>query len=130
MAKGKRRHPLSEAQLEIMNVVWDRTEVTVAEVRRSLSKRRPVARNTIQTMMMRLEEKGWLCHRTEANRFYYSAVPERPNVLEQMVSRLVETAFAGSPEELVMALLDGRGVSAEEAARIKKMIEKAEEKRS
>ena len=60
MAKTHVLPPLSEAQLEIMNVVWDRGEVTVAQVWKILSTRRKVARNTVQTMLARLEEKGWL----------------------------------------------------------------------
>ena len=55
--------PLSEAQLEIMNVVWDRGEATVAEVWKALAARRKVARNTVQTMIARLEERGWLKRR-------------------------------------------------------------------
>ena len=54
------RTPLSEAQLEIMNLVWDQGEVTVADVWKALAKRRKLARNTMQTMIVRLEEKGWL----------------------------------------------------------------------
>src|SRR5437763_534664 len=50
--------PLSAAQLEIMNVVWGRGEATVAEVWRALSARRKVARNTVLTMLARLEEEG------------------------------------------------------------------------
>jgi predicted transcriptional regulator len=118
--------PLSEAQLEIMNVVWDRGEVTVAEVWKLLSARRPLARNTVLTMLTRLEEKGWLC-RDEGNvAFRYRAAVEREATLRTMIQRLVETAFGGSAEGLVVALLHGRGVSKEEARRIRKLIGEAE----
>jgi predicted transcriptional regulator len=121
---------LSEAQLEIVNVIWDQGEATVSDVWKVLQKRRGVARNTVQTLMTRLEEKGWLKHRREGNTFLYSAVPERSSVLGSMVSQLVDSAFEGSAEELVMALLAGRGVSKDEASRIRTMIEKAEKKKS
>ncbi len=49
---------LSEAQMEIMNVVWDRGEATVADVWKVLAARRAVARSTVLTMLTRLEEKG------------------------------------------------------------------------
>lgn len=126
MKKSQERPPLSEAQLEIMNVVWERGEATVSDVWKTLKKRRHVARNTVQTVMTRLDEKGWLTHRTEGNRFLYSAVPERSKTLGKMVSQLVETAFGGSAEDLMIALLNNRGISHEEAARIRKMIEQAE----
>ena len=130
MPVKKQLAPLSGAQLNIMNLVWDNGEVTVAGVWQVLSKRRTVARNTVQTIMTRLEEKGWLRHRVEGNRFLYSAVPERAGVLKKMVSQLVDTAFGGSAEDMMMALLDSRGVSPDEAARIRKMIRKAQEKGS
>jgi len=49
--------PLSEAQREIMEIVWDLGEVSVFEVRETLSKERPVARNTVRTLLERMEEK-------------------------------------------------------------------------
>ena len=118
--------PLTEAQVEIMNAVRERGEATVSEVWNDLSSRRPWARNTVQTLMVRLEEKGWLKHRAEGNAFVYSAAVERRRALRQAVSRLVDTAFAGSAEGLIMALLDGRGITPEEAARIHRLIEKEE----
>ena len=126
MAGKKERAPLSTAQVEIMNVVWGRQEVTVAEVWKDLSMRRSVARNTVQTLMSRLEEKGWLKHRVESNAFVYRAAVERSRALRHLVWRLVDTVVAGSAEGLVMALLDGRGISAAEAARIREMVEREE----
>ena len=128
MVRKEKPPPLSEVQVEMMNVAWNRGEVTVSEVWKELSKRRVVARNTVQTLMTRLEEKGWLRHRVEGNTFVYRPAVARSQALRRMVRRLVDTAFAGSAEGLVMALLAGRGVSREEAARIRRLIEK-EEKR-
>ena len=110
-----------------MNLVWEESEVTVAEVWKAISRQRRVARNTIQTMMVRLEEKGWLRHRSIGSGFAFAATVGREHTLERMVSRLVDTAFQGSAEDLVMALLDGRGVSSEEAARIRSAIVVAED---
>jgi BlaI family transcriptional regulator, penicillinase repressor len=126
--KKKSLPPLSAAQLEIMNLVWDRGEVTVGEVYEILARRRSVARNTVQTTMVRLEEKGWLTHRTVANAFRYSAVVPRQKTVRQMVDELVESAFAGSAEGLVSALLDGRQLSPGEADRIRALIEQSEKK--
>lgn len=119
--------PLSPAQLEIMNVVWDRPEVTVGEVLEILAARRPIARNTIQTVMNRLEERGWLKRRKIANAYRYAAAVPREATLQRMVSQLVDSAFDGSAEGLVLALLEGRGVSEDEAARIRKLIEESEQ---
>lgn len=122
------RPPLSEAQLEIMNVVWDRGEVTVADVWKAVASRRKVSRNTVLTMLTRLEEKGWLSRDEEGHAFRYRATVPREVTLGTMIRRLVDTAFGGSAEGLVMALLHGRGVSREEARRIRTMISRAEGK--
>jgi predicted transcriptional regulator len=116
---------LSEAQLEIMNLVWDRGEVTVGEVWTALSERRSIARNTVQTMMVRLEAKGWLRHRTVAGAFLYSPAVPRKATQKRMVKQLLETAFEGSAEGLVMALLGERSLTQDEADRIRDLIDKA-----
>jgi BlaI family penicillinase repressor len=118
--------PLSEAQLEIMNAVWDRGQATVADVWKDVCQRRPLARNTVLTLMTRLAEKGWLKQEATGSTFQYSAAVPRTATLGNMVRRLVDTAFGGSAEGLVMALLDGRGVSKDEAERIAAMIQQAE----
>ena len=120
--------PLSEAQMEIMNVVWNRGEATVADVWKALGSQRKLARSTVVTMLTRLEEKGWLCCDEEGHAFRYRATVPREATLGNVVHRLVDTVFGGSAEGLVMALLHGRGVSKEEARRIKKMIDRAEDK--
>ena len=118
--------PLTQAQREIMEVVWDQEEVTVTQVRDKLATKRDVARNTIQTMIVRLEERGWLKHRTEGRTFWYSANRPRTASLGAKVAQMVDRLFAGSPEEMVTALMEYRGLSADEADRIREMIDVAE----
>lgn len=118
--------PLSDAQREIMEIVWDAGEATVSDVRAKLLKKRDVARNTVQTVMVRLEEKGWLKHRTSGRTFIYSAKVPRKTSLGAKVSHMVDRMFSGSPEQLMTALLEYRGLSSEEADRIRAMIDDAE----
>jgi len=129
VAKSTEALGLSEAQMEIMTVIWDRSGgTTVADVWKALSAKRRVARNTVQTMLVRLEDKGWLTHHEAGAGFRYVAARPRKVTLRRIVAKLVETAFAGSAESLVMALLQGRGVSKEEADRIRAMIDERERK--
>ena len=121
--------PLTEAELGIMNAVWDRGEATVAEVWGSLRAARGVARNTILTQMDRLVEKGWLLRDSGGHAHRYRAAALREATLGSMVRRLVDSAFDGSAEGLVLALLHGRGVSSREAERIRAMIDEAGEGR-
>jgi predicted transcriptional regulator len=120
--------PLSDAQREIMNIVWDNEEVGVAEVWRILSDRRSVARNTVLTLITRLVDKGWLQPRRVGNAFRYTAARPREKAQSEEIRRLVNTVFDGSAEGLVMSLLEGGSLSPEESQRIRAMIMKASRK--
>jgi predicted transcriptional regulator len=113
--------------MEIMRVVWDRGEAAVGEVWETLSQKRPIARNTVHTVITRLAQKGWLKHRKQGRAFLYRAAAPRDATLCGMVRRLVDTVFSGSAEGLVLAMLEGRGLSREEADRIRKLIDNARE---
>jgi len=118
---------LSEAQMEIMNIVWDQPETTLGEIWRELHSKRKIARNTIQTLLTRLVEKGWVDYRAEGKVFHYRAAVPRQPTMRHVVNRLVETAFNGSAEGLVMALLEGQELKQDEAQRIRALIDKAQE---
>jgi len=114
----------SDAQVEVLNILWDRGEATVGEVWQAFSAQRPVARNTVLTLVTRLEEKGWLRRHEEGNVLRYSAVVPKQTALRQIARRLVDTAFGGSAEGLIMTLLGGDDLSEGEAERIRAMLEK------
>ncbi len=119
--------PLTPAQREIMEIVWQRGEVAVSDVRSELADRkRDVARNTVQTMMTRLEERGWLQHREQGRTFLFSAARQKKQSLGVKVAQMVDQFFAGSPEEMVTALIEYRGLSSVEANRIREMIANSE----
>src|SRR5437879_4798831 len=120
---------LTAAQLEIMNLFWERGELGVAQVWRLLSERRKVARNTVQTMLTRLVEKGWLQARPEGTAFCFRASRPRKSTLRGMVSQLLDTAFGGSASGLVMALLETRRLSPDEVQRIRKLIDGMQERK-
>ncbi|MEQ1827907.1 MAG: BlaI/MecI/CopY family transcriptional regulator [Pirellula sp.] len=80
------------------------------------------------TMIVRLEERGWLKHREEGRTFWYSANRPRAASLGAKVVQMIDRLFAGSPEEMVTALMEYRGLSPEEADRIRSMIDAADSK--
>lgn len=114
--------PLSDAQLEIMQIVWAQESATVTQVWQALCLQREVARNTVLTVIDRLVKRGWLSKTADGNAFLYSATVDQKKTMGQVVRKMVETAFLGAADEMIVALLDGRGVSDEEAARINKLI--------
>ena len=117
---------LSPAQREIMEIVWQRGEVTANEVRRILARTRKVARNTVRTLLERMEDKGWLEHRPEGRTFLYMAARPRHDTIGQKVREIVETVCGGSPETLVSALLDYRGLRPDELKRIRQLLDDAQ----
>jgi BlaI family transcriptional regulator, penicillinase repressor len=126
VAKRKETPPLpSDAQWEVLNIVWDRGEATVGEIWQAFSAERPVARNTVLTLVARLEEKGWLRRRADGNVLHYSATIDQQTAQRQVAQQLVDTAFRGSPEGLIMALLGDSDLSEGESDRIRAMLEKA-----
>ena len=126
MGKFPRKPPsLSAAQLQVMNVVWERGEAGVAQIWEQLSQRRPVARNTVQTTLARLAAKGWLRYRQEGNTFRYCAAHPRRCALGNLVSRLVDTAFAGSASSMVLSLIEDGRLTDEETRRIRQIIDQA-----
>ena len=113
---------LSRSQREIMEIVWERGEVSAYEVRSILANCREIARETVRTVLARMEEKGWLKHRVVGRTYFYSAVVPREVTLGRRVLEIVDTLCGGSPETLVTALLDHRGLTDKEAERIQAMI--------
>lgn len=116
---------LSPSQREIMEIVWERGQVTASEVRRALARTRDVARNTVRTLLERMEAKGWLKHSAEGRTFLYAAARPRHDTVGQKVRELVETLCGGSPETLVAALLDYRGLRPDELQRIRQLLDQA-----
>lgn len=121
--------PLSDAQREIMEIVWDRDEVAVVEVWQILRQRRRIARNTVLTMLTRMKEKGWLKHRTVGRTYFYSAVHPREQTQKNAVRELMHSLFDGSPNALAAALLEDVPLSKKEGDRIRELIDQAESRR-
>ena len=81
-------------------------------------------------MIVRLQERGWLHCESRGHAFRYR--PAAPRELAQgiMVRKLLDAAFGGSAEGLVLALLDGHGLTPAESRRIREMIQRAEDSRA
>jgi predicted transcriptional regulator len=116
---------LSPAQREIMEIVWDAGEVSASQVRAILSRNRDVARNTVRTLLERMEQKGWLKHREQGRTYLYSAAQPRQLTVARKVMEVVDNVCGGSPETLVNALLDHRGLSDGELQRIRALLDAA-----
>ncbi len=124
---AKDRHRLASLQLAIMQVLWNRGEATVAEVRDALQETRPLAHTTVGTMLAKMELKGQVTHRTEGRMNVYRATVRKEKVRRSMVSDLADRLFCGDVTDMVSHLLDAADVSAEELARLKALIQQKEQ---
>ena len=120
----KRSPNLTEAELRLMDVLWDRGAATVAEVADALPKDLGLAYNTVLTTLRILEEKGYVTHTKpeEGRAFLYQPVVGRQEASRNEVRHLVSRFFRNSPELLVLNLLEDEKIGAAELQRIRKLI--------
>ena len=130
MKKRRKLPELSPAQREIMEIIWTHSELSVSQTRAILSSKRDVARNTVRTLLERMAEKGWLKYREEGRTYLYSAAQPRHTSIGERVIDVVEQVCGGSPEKLVTALLDYRGLTESELSRIRQMLDDAHVRKS
>jgi predicted transcriptional regulator len=117
-----KKHHLASLQLAIMQVLWDRREATVAEVREALKHDRPLAYTTVATMLTKLERNGQVAHRTQGRAHIYRPAIQEDNVSRSMVTDLAQRLFRGDVTQMVSHLLDGCQVTPKELARLKALI--------
>jgi predicted transcriptional regulator len=117
-----RVHRLGDLQLQIMKVLWERREATVADVHQALPGDRDLAYTTVATMLRKMEARGLVRHRLEGRSFVYRAAVAADAVSRGMADHLLDRLFEGSLADLVGHLLTHREVSREELARLEKLI--------
>jgi predicted transcriptional regulator len=120
----KKSPNLTEAELRLMDVIWDKGSATVADVVDALPKDLGLAYNTVLTTLRILEEKGYLTHtkKDDARAFVYQAVVGRDEAGRNAVRYLVTRFFRNSPELLVLNLLEDEQLSGGELDRIRRMV--------
>ncbi len=122
----KKSNRLADLQLAIMQVLWDRGEATVAEVREALRHTRPLAHTTVATMLTKMEAKGYVRRETAGRAHVFRPAIPREAVQRSMVADLARRLFGGDITEMVAHLLDGADVDADELARLKALIRQKE----
>lgn len=116
----------TERELQILKVLWDRGEATVREVYQALRDEVPIVQNTVQAFLRTMEQKGLVRHRNEGRSFVYRPVQQRERTSQKMVTGLLDAVFEGALDELVAHALAVRQPSAEELARLRRLLASAE----
>ncbi|HUO28766.1 MAG TPA: BlaI/MecI/CopY family transcriptional regulator [Bryobacteraceae bacterium] len=113
---------LTEQELEIMKIVWERESATVRDVYEALRERRKVAYTTVMTMMQILEHKGYLNRKQVERAYVYRPAQPKKRVIRAMVRDFVDRVFNGSAEPLVVHLIEDRHLTPDEMEEIRRLI--------
>jgi BlaI family transcriptional regulator, penicillinase repressor len=115
----------TEAELEILRVLWERGPSTVRHVHESLAQQRDTGYTTTLKLMQIMAEKGLVTRDESARTHVYTARLSQETTQRQLVNDLVERAFGGSAAELVLRALSSHKTSAEELGEIRRLIDEA-----
>ncbi len=119
----KKSLQLTDAELRLMEVIWELGRVTVSDVVENLPRDVKLAYSTVLTTLRILETKGYIAHEKNARAFVYRAVVAREQARASALTHLLGRFFDGSPELLMLNLIDAKKISAKELARLRKRIE-------
>jgi BlaI family transcriptional regulator, penicillinase repressor len=121
----KTSETLTEAELRIMQALWQRGAGTVQQVLDILPGEPTLAYNTVLTTIRILERKGYIGHFKDGRAHVYSALVAQEDASRSEIRHLVSRFFRNSHEDLVLNILEDHGVEPRELNRLKKMLERS-----
>src|SRR5512132_2854409 len=114
----------TDAELAILNVLWERGPSTVRDVHEALSATQATGYTTVLKLLQIMTEKG-LVVRDETQRAHiYEARYSEQKTQRQLLADLVDRAFGGSPAKLVMQALSGRKATTEELSALRELLDR------
>lgn len=114
---------MTDGELRLMRVLWDKGEATVGEVVDALKTRPKPAYNTVLTLLRIMEKKGYVSHRKDGRAFIFLPKVDRTDASRSALRTLVNRFFEGSPQLLVLNLLEDAQLSPEALQQLRKRIE-------
>jgi len=119
---------LTEAELRIMEVLWAQGAGTVQQVLDWLPAKPALAYNSVLTTIRILERKGYVEHVKDGRAHVYKPLLERKDATRSEIRHLMSRFFRDSHEELVLNILEDRGLDSEELEQLKKILQRSESK--
>ncbi|HLW67609.1 MAG TPA: BlaI/MecI/CopY family transcriptional regulator [Gemmataceae bacterium] len=124
----RRQTSISETELDVLKVLWDRGPGTVREIQEAL---RPLGRRwaytTVQTLLHRLEGKGFVASDRRAAAHVFCAAVSREQLLQQRLTDLSDQLCSGEVSPLVLALVEGVRFTPEEIEQFRKLLDQLED---
>jgi BlaI family penicillinase repressor len=113
----------TDAELEILTVLWSRGPSTVRDVHESIASRRATQYTTVLKLMQIMAEKGLVQRNDEQRAHVYTAARPREWTQQQLAGHLLQRAFSGSAKSLLMGALAARKTSRKELTEIRKLLD-------
>jgi len=113
---------LSDLQIAVMRVLWQRAEASVAEIAAVLGDERGLKYTTVATLLTRLQRRGVVTQRRENRQLVYRALVSEPHVRRSMVADLIGSLFGGDANALVAHLVDESEIAPGDLARVRKRL--------
>lgn len=124
----RKSETLTEAELRLMDVLWQKGAASVQQVLDALTQKPPLAYNSVLTTIRILENKGYVEHVKEGRAHIYRPMVEREQATRSEIRHLVNRFFGNSHELLVLNILEDRGLEAKELKRLRGLLQAKEEK--
>ncbi len=125
MARGKTSRPTNR-ELTILRILWDSGPCTVRQVNEAMNEGRSTGYTTTLKLMQIMTDKGLLRRDDSQFKHIFKPALTEAKAQKQLVGDMLERAFSGSAEKLVMRALSAKKISAMELARIRKMLDEFE----
>lgn len=117
----KKSLTLTDHELRLMEVLWERGRATVADVVAGLLPP-PLAYTTVLTTLRTLEQKGYVAHEGEGRAYVYRPIVAREHAAKSAIRHLLNRFFENSPGDFAVALLDDTRLSDADVAKIKRLL--------
>src|SRR5712692_9931123 len=114
---------LTDGELRLMHVLWDKGEASVAEVVAALKEKPKPAYNTVLTLLRILERKSYVKHRKDGRAFVFVPTVDRSDARKNALKSLVDRYFEGSTRLLLLNVLEDEQLSVQAREEIKQHVE-------
>lgn len=120
----KQSETLTDAELRVMKVLWEKGSGTVQQVLDSITEKPALAYNSVLTTIRILERKGYLKHSKDGRAHIFMPVVRQQEATRTEIRHLVGRFFRNSHEDLVLNILEDHGIQPEELDRLRKMLDR------
>lgn len=120
----KKSPTLTDAELKLMDALWEYKSATIGDVVAALPPNEPLAYNTVLTTMRILEKKGYVSHTKDGRAHVYHPLVGRAEAQDSAVKHMLSRFFDSSPEQLALHILENEELTSADLNRLRGLIEK------